>query len=302
MAYDCHKANTPVVTDAINRRSALGMLLMTIVAALSAIDAVLVRYLADSVHPFVMGFTRAGFGLLVVLPWILTNRDVLSSHYRWFHVVRAALKLVALILFFFAFARASLADVTAIAFTTPMFVTVGAWFFLSERPHPLRIVALLVGFAGVLFVLGPAWQADVPTGLLLALVAAILIAVIQLMLKSMSSLDSSQTLVAWNLLVTVPLALVPAILVWSAPTPAECVLLALQGALGALNMFLATKAFALADASLVAPFEFLRLPFVALLGYLLFAQPVSITTWIGGVVIFAATLVMASSARNSTQS
>lgn len=280
-----------------DRSALIGIGLMMLVSGLMAIDSVLVRYLSPSVHPFVMAFTRAAFGLLVVLPWIARKKGILATNYRTRHVVRAALKLVALIAFFYAFALAPLADVTAIAFTSPIFVTIGAWLFLAEAPRALRVLAVVVGFAGVLVVLRPGQEHGVPTGLLFALAGAVLTAAIQLILKPMSARDPSDTLVVWNLIISAPLAAIPALLVWSTPTPVEWAILAFQGALGAVSMFLATKAFSLAEASLITPFDFLRLPFVAGLGYVIFAQAVPATTWIGGTIIFVATLLMARSAR-----
>lgn len=271
---------------------------MLVVSALMAADSVIVRALSPGVHPFVMALTRASFGLLFFLPWMFARKGVLVSQYRLRHLLRAVLKLGALVSFFIAFAEAPLADVTAIAFTSPIFVTLGAWVFLSENPRALRVLAVAIGFGGVVLVLRPGGDGGIPPGLLWALLGASLTAVIQLILKPMSAVDSTETLVAWNLIITVPLAAVPAALFWSMPTPGEWALLAAQGALGALSMGLATRAFSLAEASLIVPFDFLRLPFVAGLGYLFFAQTVPLTTWIGGSVIFAATLMMAQSARS----
>ena len=279
-----------------DRNALLGIALMVLVSAMMAVDSVLVRLLSPGVHPFVMGFTRALFGLAIIVPWIIRRKEILKTEYRSVHVVRAALKLAALVCFFFAFAAAPLADVTAIAFTSPIFVTLGAWIFLSESPQASRILAVVIGFAGVLVILRPG-QASMPPGLVFALAGAVLTAAIQLILKKMAARDASETLVAWNLILTVPIAAVPALLVWSTPTPFEWAILAVQGMLGAVTMFLATRAMALAEASLITPFDFFRLPFVALLGYLIFAQAVPVSTWVGGTIIFVASLLMARSAR-----
>ncbi|MBD3625431.1 MAG: DMT family transporter [Rhodobacteraceae bacterium] len=285
---------TAIDTD---RAAIIGVCLMLLVAALSAVDAVLVRMVSPDVHPFMIGFTRSLFGLMVVLPLILKRPNVLQSQYSGLHVLRAALKLASLIAFFAAFAMAPLADVTAIAFTAPIFVTLGAWLFLSERPQKARVVAVIAGFAGVVIVLRPGQHEGIPPGLLFALLGALLTAVIQLILKPMSGRDSTDTLVAWNLIATVPIAALPALLVWTTPTPGQWGLLALQGAIGALNMGLVTRAFSLAEASLLVPFDFLRLPVVAMLAYLFFGELVPVQTYVGGVVIFAASLVMARTAR-----
>ncbi len=281
-----------------NEHSALlAVALMALVAAFNAVDAVIVRLLSPGVHPFVIGFTRALFGLLVLLPWILRRPQILRSNYRLNHLLRAALKLASLIAFFAAFARAPLADATAIAFTAPVFLIIGAWLLLGEPLRMARALAVIVGFAGVLIVLRPDSPTASTSGMLLALLGAFLTAASQLILKPMSARDPTETLVAWNLILTVPLAALPAALVWSTPNPEQWALLALQGALGALNMSLVTKALSLGEASLIAPFEFLRLPIVAGLAFMLFGQAVPISTWIGGGVIFAATLLMARSTR-----
>jgi len=285
----------PISMD--ERSSAIGIALMLMVAVLGAIDAVIVRMVSPSVHPFVIAFTRSLFGLLAVLPWILSQPAMLKSHYHFRHLLRAALKLGSLILFFMAYAVAPLADVTAIAFTAPIFVTLGAWTFLAERPQVIRIIAIIVGFAGVLVVIQPGQQSGVPAGLLLALGGALLTAIIQLILKPMSAQDSTQTLVAWNLLLTMPLAAIPAWFVWNMPTPLEWVLLAVQGVIGVLAMGMVTKAFSLTEASLLAPIDFLRLPIVAGFAYILFDQVSGLGTLLGGSLIFTAAMIMARSAR-----
>jgi drug/metabolite transporter (DMT)-like permease len=284
-------------TDPSRRAAFHGVLLMILVALLNALDVIIVRSLSPDVHPFIIGFTRALFGLIVVLPWIMRRPGILRSNYGVRHLLRAALKLASLIAFFAAYSMAPLADATAIAFTAPIFVTIGAWLFLAERLQTLRVAAVIIGFIGVVVVLRPGDDQVISAGLLLALLGAVLAAVIQLILKSMSSHDTTETLVAWNLILTVPLAVIPAALVWTTPTGAQCALLALQGCLGALTMGLATKAMSLADASFIVPFEFLRLPFVAALAFIVFGEMVSQTTWFGGAIIFGSIILMARSAR-----
>jgi len=282
-----------------DRAALAGVLLMVGVGVINAADAVIVRLLAREVHPFIIGLTRTSFGLMVMLPFILARPGILRTHYRVMHALRAALKLASLIAVFFALAAAPLADVTSIGFAAPLFVTVGAWFFFAERPHPVRILAVLVGFVGVVIVLRPDWTGgfQVSAALGLALLGALLTAVIQLMLKSMARRDATDTLVAWNLIVSVPIAALPALLVWQNPSAFHWGLLAVQGALGALNQTMVTRAFQLADASLVAPIDFLRLPFVAVLAFAFFGEVAGLSTWTGAAIIFVATMLMAATRR-----
>ncbi|WP_341213817.1 DMT family transporter [uncultured Limimaricola sp.] len=268
-------------------------------AALAATDAALVRAVAQEMHPFAIGFFRSAFGLAFLAPWIIARGGLGLSRYRGLHLLRAAIKLLSLVAFYAAFASAELADATAVMFTAPLFLTLGAWIWLGERLDALRIFGIATGFAGALILIAPGGGSASPA-LLYALSGAALIAVAQLMLKAMSAHDDTGTLVAWNLVVTVPLAAIPAALVWTTPSVEVLGLLALQGVLGAANMALMTRAFGLADASLLAPVDFLRLPMVAALGYLAFGESPGLATWIGAAVILTGTLVVTAGGRLKT--
>jgi drug/metabolite transporter (DMT)-like permease len=264
-------------------------------AILAASDAVIVRALDGAVHPFVIGFFRAFFGAVVLLPWIALRPSVLRSvHPLRQHAVRAGFKLLAMVAFFAAFSWGPLADVTAIAFTSPVFLVLGAALTLGERPGPAMIGAVAIGFVGALFVIGPSGT-GFSLAILLALAGAVLQSAIQLILKSMSKGDATGTLVVWNLLLTVPIALLFALPFWTMPGSKEMGLLALQGVIGAACMGLMTHAFSLAPATIVAPVDFLRLPLVALGGFALFGENIALTTLCGGGLICCAALIAARS-------
>lgn len=278
-------------------KAMMGVSIMTLVAVGGAVDSVIVRLLAGEIHPFMIGFTRVAFGLLAMLPLIARRPQMLRTQARGAHVLRAVLKLGSLIAGFAAMQAAPLATVTAIGFAAPLFVTLGAWALLSERPGPLRLAGLLLGFVGIVVILAPALGLGEGRALSFALLAAALTAAIQLMLKVMGRNDSAETLVAWNLIVSVPIAAIPAAFFWTTPSGEQWGLLALQGVIGTFSQLGVTRAFQLADASLVAPVDFLRLPFVAALAWLAFAQVPPLTTWIGAALIFGAIVIMAASAR-----
>jgi drug/metabolite transporter (DMT)-like permease len=269
-------------------------------AILAAADAVIVRALNGAVHPFVIGFFRAFFGAVVLLPWVMLRPAVLrSTHPLRQHAVRAGFKLLAMVAFFAAFSWGPLADVTAIAFTSPIFLVLGAALMLGERPGPVMIGAVVLGFAGAMLVIGPS-ATGVSLAILLALAGAVLQSIIQLILKSMSKGDATSTLVVWNLLLTVPIALVLAVPFWTMPGSREMGLLALQGVVGAACMGMMTHAFSLAPATLVAPVDFLRLPLVAFGGFALFGEHIALTTLCGGGLICCAALLTARSGKTTT--
>jgi drug/metabolite transporter (DMT)-like permease len=129
---------------------------MAMAAALNAIDTLLVRVISTEMSAFSISFFRSAFGLLFVLPWIHRRRaQIFKTNYVWLHVMRAALKVVAISAFFYAIARANLAQVTAIAFTTPIFVIIGAVIILHEKLGITRQLAELMGFGGVLLIVRP---------------------------------------------------------------------------------------------------------------------------------------------------
>jgi drug/metabolite transporter (DMT)-like permease len=268
-------------------RHLLAAALMVAAALLNSVDAVIVRTLAGEVHPLMIGFFRSFFGLIVVLPWVIARVDLMASPYRFQHVLRAALKLASLVTLFVAFAHAPLADATAINFTMPVFLVLGAFLFLGERIGLASIVGVIAGFVGIVIIIRPGASAFDPW-LLFALAGAILTAASQLLLRRMAIHDTTQRLVAWNLIAMMPLGFLSMLPVWATPSPGQIALLALQGVLGALNMTLITRAFGLASASFLAPFDFLRLPVVAGFAFLLFGEVAPVETWIGAAIIFAA--------------
>ena len=274
-----------------DRAFLLAVGLMVLGAALTAVDTLLVRVLSQELNAFSIAFFRSIFGLIFVLPWIYKRRSqIFRTNFAWLHAVRAALKVLALVTFFYAVSRANLAQVTAINFATPIFVMIGALLFLGEKLGLLRIVAVVLGFGGVLLIVRPATGQFDPF-LLFALLGALFTAAIQLVLKAMSRRDPTDTLVAWNLILMGPLALIPAVFFWTTPSPAMLGLLALQGALGAIGMTAITRAMSLADVSAIIPFDFLRLPLVALGASYFFSQSADAVTWMGAAIIFSAGLV-----------
>lgn len=272
-------------------RTGLAIAIMILAACLNSLDAVIVRLLSGEVHPLLIGFFRSFFGLVAVTPWIIRGVNLAASPFRLLHAVRAGLKLAALVCLFIAFAHAPLADATAINFTMPIFLVLGAWLVLGEKVGNASIVGVVAGFIGVMIIIRPGGSQGFDPWLLFALGGAVLTAASQLLLRRMALRDTTDRLVAWNLISIVLLGFVVMLPVWSMPTWPQLGLLALQGALGAFNMTIITRAFSMADASVLAPLDFLRLPVVALMAFLIFAEVPAMQTWIGAAVIIGATIV-----------
>lgn len=262
--------------------------------ALCTMNAVM-RMMAQELNPLHAQFLRYVFGLAVMLPSVMHEgwRTYKPNNMRgqwWRGMVHTA----ALSLFFLALPHIPLADVTAMQFTTPIFVLVGASLVLREKVTPARWLAAAVGFAGVLIVLGPHLSgAGAGWWGLVMLAASPFFAASFLINKALTREDSPGVIVFWQnvsvMLLTLPLALP----FWQNPTPMQWGLLLLCGLLGTVAHLCMTRAFSLGDISALQPMRFLDLIWASLLGLAMFGDSPSATALLGGAVIVASTIWIA---------
>lgn len=276
---------------------ALAAGLMVLSAVVQVLDSVIVRYLAEEIHPFEILFFRNLFSLLLLAPLMPSGERSLAGSVLWrAHGARAVLKLAAMTSAFFAISLLPLSVFTAIAFTTPLFATLGAIVCLGEPVRLHRILALVVGFVGVTVVLRPD-AVPIGAGAILALAAAIGLAAVVLLLKFTSSRESAARIVWLNLVISVPLGLAMTVPVWSAPSLPALGLMLLQGAGGLAAQLAVTNAMGRAEASLLVAVDFIRLPLAVALGYLLFGEPVEFAVLCGGAIIVLSLVVLFSRER-----
>lgn len=273
-------------------------MLAIFVSFLGALDGIIVRILSSDIHPFLIVFYRSIFGLIIIIPIFLKERDVFISSYRYLHLFRAFLKILALTSFFLAFKSVSLSDVVSISFITPLLIILGSIMFLKETPTKKHIIFSFIGFIGILIILKPGFS-SIPDALYWALIGAILSACIQLILKKMSNKDKPNTLTVWNLLCTVPLAFIPALFFWTTLSLEMFILLTIQGLIGVLNMLFITKAMSMVDISYLAPYDFLRLPIISIFAFMMFDEIPSASTLLGALIIFLSGFLISNLALNN---
>jgi drug/metabolite transporter (DMT)-like permease len=263
------------------------LVLMGFNATMAALDTVFVRLVAGEVHPLEIAFFRNFFSL-VALFFILKPADrTFDANGLWpIHSLRAVIKLAALVAYFMAITMLPIALVTAIAFTMPLFVTLGSMTLLREGVGPHRLLALAAGLAGMIIILQPP-GIELGLGVVLALCSAVGLAGVALLMKVSSGREEPLRIVWFNLVVTVPIALVIALPVWVWPSPQALGLMALQGVGGLIAQLSFARAMKLADASLVISVDFIRLPIAAVLGYALFSESIELSVLVGGGIIFA---------------
>ena len=250
---------------------------------------VFIKLASSQLHPLEVVFFRNFLALFFLTPWIFHQRaTVFKSNRKKLYTLRAVFNVVGMAAGFTALTLIPLAEATALSFTAPLFATLGAALILGEIERQRRIIAIFFGFVGMLIILRPGIEAVSP-GALLAIANAITIAITVLIVKKLTTTEKPITIVAYMALLQTPMALIPALFYWEWPSLITWTWLFCLAGTGTIGHLMYTKAIQLAEVSQLQPIDFVRLPIIALFGYIVFAEQPSIWVWIGGAVIFLST-------------
>lgn len=264
-----------------------GILLMILATALLTSQTIFVRILLESLHPFQIAFLRSALGVLLMMPFLLrTGWAPLKTNHLGLMVFRGGFNAVAMILYFLALALLPIAEVSALTFTSPLFLALLAVPFLGEKLGPRRIASLVVGFTGALIIIRPGFEV-INIGVIYTLGSAAAWAVAVVAIKLVSRNESSLTITIYGLFFLSVFALGPAITVWRWPSLEVWGWLFAIAATGTTGQIVFAQSMKNADASLVMPFDFTKLIWASLFGFFIFAEIPEIWTYIGGAIIFA---------------
>lgn len=264
-----------------------GVAWMVLAACLLGALSALVRHIAADLHPFEIAFFRNFAQFALMLPWVaMAGLGVMRTGRMWAHVRRSAFGIVAMLVWFSVLTMMPIAEATAISFSAPLFTTAGAALFLGERVGPRRWAATVVGFFGVLLVIRPGFV-EVGLAQMLALFAAVMIAGAMLSNKSLARTESPNAMVVWMGIFMSLFSIGPAWTVWQWPVGDTWWWLLALGCVATAAHLAINRAFASGEASFIAPFGFVQIPFVALLGFVAYGETPDAWTWAGALVIFA---------------
>jgi drug/metabolite transporter (DMT)-like permease len=201
------------------------------------------------------------------------------------HVLRNSLHFVGQYLWYYSISALTLATVFAIEFTMPVWVALLAAFFLGERLNHGRVLQLVLGLVGVMIILRPGSE-FFQTAALVMVVGSICFSASMICTKKLSATDSALTVLLWMSLMQAPVALIGALPSWQAPTMADLPWILMIGASSFTAHYSIINAFRLADAAVVVPIDFLRLPLIALVGAMFYAEPFDPMVVVGAAIIF----------------
>jgi len=271
-------------------RAALLMLGSTLFFGLMA---VVIRLASESLHTFEIAFFRNFFGLAAALPLLLKHGSgLLKTEQLPRYFFRCVIGVVSMFCGFWAIGHLPLAQAVSLSYSTPLFVTIAAVWWLGEHVRARRWAAVVLGFIGVLVIVRPG-SADFTAGTLVALSAAVLSGLVSVMIKQLSRTEPADRIVFYTTLLWVPLSLGPALFVWQWPHGITWLWVVAAGVLGTGGHMLWTRALKLGDVSALTPISFMQLPVVALFGFLLFGEKLDRWTVIGAAIIFTANFYIA---------
>ena len=246
---------------------------------------------AQHLNSYVMAFLRYLAGTLILMPVILRiglHRS-LHSNRKSLHISRGVIHACGMFLWFAALPLTSLAEITALGFTGPIFVTIGAALFLGEDVRLRRWAAVMVGFGGAMIIIRPGF-AEIGLGAICELLSTPIFSASNLISKALARTDGAETIVIWQHLVIVVCAAPVALWFWQSPTWTDILWFFAAGFCGTAGHICQQRGYQIAEITLLQPIGFLSLLWNTLLGFFLFAQKPDVWTFVGAAVIFSSAM------------
>ncbi|HKJ83178.1 MAG TPA: DMT family transporter [Mariprofundaceae bacterium] len=254
--------------------------------------AACVRVISQDLPQGEVVFFRNFIALLFLLPLMLRSRVSLrTERFRW-HLLRAGAGLGAMYLYFYALAHLPLADALLLNYTSPLFITLFAVFWLKESWTLPRRRALAMGLAGVVLLFHPSSHLFSLPGLV-GLGSGLLAGLALTTVKRLSGTEPGMRIVVWFALLASVISAVPMLLVFQWPTGPEWGWVVIMGLFGSMGQLGLTRAYRLAPASQVSPMGYASLVFAAVIGYLGWGEVPDATGLLAAAIIIAAGVMVA---------
>jgi drug/metabolite transporter (DMT)-like permease len=249
--------------------------------------AVAARQLTGRMPTVEVLFLRSVVSMIILLAlWPRLGAGAFATRRLGLHVARNAIHFWGQYAWVWGIALAPLAVVTAIEFTTPVWVALLAALLLRERIPPARRTAIAAGVAGILIIVRPGAGGFGPAALIV-LAGAFGFAASILVVKTLLRTDRVTAVVFYMSLIQLPMGFLGSLFVWVRPHGGDAPWLVAMGATALTAHYAMGRALALGDASFVLPLDFLRLPVIALAALLLYGEPIDGWTMLGAALIFA---------------
>ena len=251
-----------------------------------------VKYLSKEVHIFEIAFFRCALVIFVLAPVIIQQgKTIFKTKQPKMQFLRIITNSVAMLCFFYGISTTPLAQLTTLGFTVPIFATILAVIFMKEKIRLRRTTALIIGFIGTIVVMRP--DISIELGALLIIFSSFLWSICLIFIKKLTQTDSAVTISLYFGIGMIPATFILAFPVMEAIDMRQFTILVFIAITGTLAQTIMNTALKKGELALLLPFDFLRLIWSVLIGYVLFAEEPTFTLWIGGFLIIGSTTYIA---------
>ena len=255
------------------------------------------KFLSDQIHIFEITFLRCALVIVVLAPIIFKEgKSSLITKQPKFQIYRIITNSIAMLCFFYGLTLTTLAELTALNLTVPIFTTLLAFLFLNEKLKKHRLSALFVGFLGAIIVLRP--DISINIGGVLILISALIWSVSLIFIKKLTETDSPVTISLYAGVGMIPATFVAAYPYLIMPNLYQFLIILFIAATGTIAQTLLNSAFKRGQLAILLPFDYLKLIWSVLIGYTIFVESTTISLWIGGTLIVGASSYIAWRERN----
>ena len=269
-----------------NNKSIIVVALAIASTLTAALMASCVKFLSSDLNPFIICFYRCLLGLIFLLPFVARNKfQALKSNNIKLQFTRSMINIVSMICWFSALGMMQLEKATALGFTTPLFTTILAVFFLGEMIRMHRTAALMLGFTGILVIIRPGYI-PFEYGVFLMLIASLSFSFVLILVKRLSGIDTNLTIIFYHLLFMTPVFFIMSLFFWESITFNQLLIFSMLGIAGLLSHWCMTQSLKMSDTTFVMPLQFTKLIWVSLIGFFIFSEMPDLWTWMGGAIIF----------------
>ena len=268
------------------------VLLATVASFCAVLMAVFLKLAQNDINVFTAGFLRFFFGLIVIFPFIIkSNFNIYKTNNLKFHLIRSFINVPMMILGFAALMYIPLEQIKAIGFLSPILVVILSVLILKEKIYIIRILALIIGFVGVLIILRPG-IIEINIGAYMVLLSGLLWSTVIIITKFMSKEDSPMTILTYQYTFVTIFTLPFALIYWTNPTLNSFYYILLAAIVGTVLHLCINNSYRLADLSVIQPVWFTQLIFASVFGFSIFGEIPDGWTWAGGILVFSSVLII----------
>ena len=260
--------------------------------ALMLILTVAGRETTRELNVFQIMEVRSILGFCMLYPLIRMNGGfaAMKTSRPLQHIARNLIHYAAQLGWFFALTLIPLGQVVSIEFTMPIWTAILAAAFLGERMTVWKIAAIVLGIVGVIVIVRPS-TGEINPGQLIALAAAVGFGISIAMVKSLTRTEHTLAIIFWMLVVQSAAGFFPALYVWIWPSAWAWGWIVVIAFCGTFSHYCMARAMLYADATVVLPMDFLRVPLTAAAGWLLYSERMDMFTVLGATLILTGNLL-----------